>query len=94
MSIRQTAIKTDTTPLPDWDDPLRSAIPPGTINLLGGVTAAQPAGISKVPATLSIATAALAETPAVLLPPINPADKRVVNGKADINQLALSLIHI
>ncbi|MFT6419701.1 MAG: ribonucleoside-diphosphate reductase beta chain, partial [Porticoccus sp.] len=85
MTIRQTVLETVTTPLPDWDDPLRNAIPHGTINLLDGVAAAQPTEAPKVPATLSIATE---ETPATRLPPVNPADKRVVNGKADINQLA------
>jgi ribonucleoside-diphosphate reductase beta chain len=88
MTIRQPALETDTTLLPDWDDPLRSAIPPGTINLLGGVAAAQPSEASKVPGTLSMATVAVSEIPATRLLPINPADKRVVNGKADINQLA------
>ena len=88
MTIRQTVLETDTTLLPDWDDPLRSAIPPGTINLLGGVAAAQPSEAAKVPATLSMATAAVSEIPATRLLPINPSDKRVVNGKADINQLA------
>ncbi|TNF06678.1 MAG: ribonucleotide-diphosphate reductase subunit beta [Gammaproteobacteria bacterium] len=89
MSIQQTAIITDAAGLPDWDDPLRSAIPPGTIDLLGGISTTPPEEAVMPLETLSIETGGTeAETAAAPLPPVNPEHKRVVNGKADINQLA------
>ncbi|MCW8883645.1 MAG: ribonucleotide reductase, partial [Motiliproteus sp.] len=58
---------------PDWDNPLEAAIP--------SPQSFQP---EQQTVTDSAAVTPLLEA----LPPINPDDKRVVNGMTDINQLA------
>ncbi len=61
--------------LNDWDAPAPSSTPPAA-------TSSAPAGISGFAGTPS------GNAPRPSLAPINAADKRIVNGKADINQLA------
>ncbi len=63
----------------NWDDPLGAPI---------SEPAAPPAIDPTQAETAQPAAKAEAATPAVDLKPINPDDKRVVNGMADINQLA------
>jgi ribonucleoside-diphosphate reductase beta chain len=59
--------------LPNWDDPLQAAIP----SLPSAVRVPVQAAPEKVEEPLLEA-----------LPPVNPDDKRVVNGLTDVNQLA------
>jgi ribonucleoside-diphosphate reductase beta chain len=60
---------------PNWDNPLETAIPSLQSAIQGGETP---------PPEPEAAIAELHEA----LPPVNPEDKRVVNGLTDVNQLA------
>ena len=65
----------DTTMLqPNWDDPLKSALP------------AQ-APVAKI-APVDVSGETAEEETLQALPPVRMEDKRVVNGEADVNQLA------
>ena len=80
---------------PDWNDPLQATIPPRVVqpasqaSLLSQQAPAAPAtdGSDRAGRLQAEIDAALSTAPEHL-PPINPEDKRVVNGAADVNQLA------
>jgi ribonucleoside-diphosphate reductase beta chain len=70
---------------PNWENPLQAAIPaPQTASYI-----AQNRMTDEMPSAQNAeATDSPIENLEISLPPINPDDKRVVNGKADVNQLA------
>ncbi len=72
-----TNLNPQTKALPNWDDPLAAAIPPLRT---AKTERLEPQPVAAEPADLPVIEEALK--------PINPNDKRVINGLTDINQLA------
>jgi ribonucleoside-diphosphate reductase beta chain len=74
-----------------WDDPFAVAVPAATRSLFntGGIAPALKTAEMVVPPPVAPEKKTLlAEQDIASLPPINPEDKRIVNAKTDINQLA------
>ncbi len=73
LYLQEKSTNREATMTPNWDNPLQAAIPALTAQKPQAAPTQQKAS----PEPLNL-----------FLPPVNPEDKRVVNGKADINQLA------
>lgn len=74
-----------------WDDPFAVAIPPtnrSLFNTIGTAPALKAAEIDELPPVGAEKKTLLPEQAIASMPPINPDDKRIVNAKTDINQLA------
>ncbi|MBU6951682.1 ribonucleotide-diphosphate reductase subunit beta [Hahella sp. HN01] len=93
-----TELMKQTATLSDWDDPLAVAIP--AVSTSSAVSAQSPVSTSPAaapaaggapdnePEPAALAEEAMEEQVLQKLDPVNPDDKRVVNGMTDINQLA------
>jgi ribonucleoside-diphosphate reductase beta chain len=78
----------------NWDDPFAAPLPKAepkpvvTETPEPAAKAAEPAAAPEVKPAVKTDTAAAAPAPARDTKPVNPDDKRVINGMTDINQLA------